>query len=500
MFMTGIRKILLNLAAALCLVFTGAVSSQTLNNVEIKSQARLSRSELDAVLKPYMGKEITVSTLQNLLNELTAVYKSNGYLTAQAFFPEQESYNGELKVVVETTKLNEIRLNNLSSVNMSTLNRLFGRTRRLQDRAVNTTELNDNLLKVRDLNVFDMAGFFENSNNGGADLILDIKPKKRFSFQTFYDNYGNKSTGENRFVGVITCNDVSHHADRSNLLLVTTDRKQNNFSFDYRVPVSSYLNVLGTDLSYSSYELGGDYRDLDIHGNVFNADLYLEQPIYRSARTRFTGEIGGYYRSITDSIDAFEVKLKRHSNGVFTDFKLDNFFATAKLANALRFNYGQLKNDDEYKLYEDKSYFITTLDGSVSFDVNKFFNISNSYNLQIASTTLDPSDKFTPCGAYGVRAFASNTASADNGIFDDLKFTYKVKSYPTFNIYTDFMQAHARNHENKKKESFYAVGVGTELAYRGFYVNASLNKAVGQNREYAKDSVKLLVKFGYYMV
>ena len=99
-----------------------------------------------------------------------------------------------------------------------------------------------------------------------------------------------------------------------------------------------------------------------------------------------------------------------------------------------------------------------------------------------------------------MKAFASNTASSDNGIFDDLKFTYKVKSYPTFNVYTDFMQAHARNHENRKKESFYAVGVGGEFVYHGFYVNASLNKAVGQNREYAQDNVKLLLKFGYYMV
>ena len=28
---------------------------------------------------------------------------------------------------------------------------------------------------------------------------------------------------------------------------------------------------------------------------------------------------------------------------MFTDFKLDNFFASSNLANTLRFNYGQLK-------------------------------------------------------------------------------------------------------------------------------------------------------------
>lgn len=497
--MVRIRKVLINLAAAFAVVFAGTVCSQTLNNVEIKSQAKLNKNELNSVLTNYVGKEITVRSLQNLLNDLTAVYKSNGYLTAQAFYPEQESYNGELKIVVETTRLNEIKLHNLSSVNKKTLYRLFGKARSHQYKPLNSTELNDSLLKVKDLNIFDMAGYFENSDNNGADLILDIKPKRRFSFQTFYDNYGNRSTGKNRFVGVLSCNDVSHHADKSNLLLATTDKKQNNFSFDYRLPVNSNLNVIGTDISYSDYELGGEYRDLDIHGKVFNSDVYLENPFYRSSKIRFTGDIGAYYRNIADSIDAFEVKLKRHSYGLFSDFKLDNFFASANLSHTLRFNYGQLKNDDEYKLYEDKSYFITSLDGSMSFDVNKFFNISNTYSLQIASASLDPSDKFTPCGPYAVRAFDSNTASSDNGIFDDLKFTYKVKTYPTFNVYTDFMQAHARNHENRKKESFYAVGLGAEFIYKGFYVNTSINKAVGHNREYAKDSVKFLMKFGYYM-
>ena len=497
--MAKVRNLLLSLFTALSFICAGSSFAQVLNNVEIKSQAKLSKSELNDILKGYVGREITVNSLQNLLNDLTAVYKSNGYLTAQAFYPEQESYNGELKIVVESARLNEVRLKNLSTVNKKTLYRLFENTRKLQNKPVNSSELNDSLLKIKDLNLFDIAGYFENSSDDSADLLLDIKPKRRFSFQGFYDNYGNRSTGENRFVGLVTCNDFSHHADKADLLLATTDRQQNNFSFDYRIPINSNLNVLGTDLSYSDYELGGDYKDLDIHGNVLNADLYLENPFYRTSKTRFTADIGPYYRKITDNIDAFDVKLKRHSYGMFTDFKLDNYLNSLNLAHTLRLNYGKIKNDDEYQLYDDKSYFITTLDGTVSFDFNRFFNISNSYNLQIASTSVDPSDKFSPCGAYGVKAFASNTAASDNGLFDDLKFTYKVKTYPTFNVYTDFMQAHAKNHNSDRKESFYAVGLGSEFMYKGFYVNASLNRAVGSNREYAKDSVKLLVKFGYYM-
>ncbi len=493
------KSLLFSILLTLTLFFTGNANAQVLNNVEIKSQAKLNSSELKAVLTGYMGKEISVKTLQNLLNDLTSVYKSNGYLTAQAFYPEQESTNGLIRVIVETTSLNEIKLNNLSSVSKGTIYKLFTRTRQLQGKSLNSTDLNDSLLKVRDLNVFDIAGYFENAADNRADLVLDIKPKRRFSFQTFYDNYGNKTTGENRFVGLFTCNDVSHHADRANLLLATTDKQQNNFSFDYRVPVNTRLDVFGTDISYSDYELGGEYKDLNINGNVFNADVYLEDPLYRSSSTRLKGSLGSYYKNIQDNIEAFDVRLKRHSYGVFSNLKLDNFLNALTFSNTLSFNLGQLKNDDEYNLYDEKSFFITTLDGNVSFDINRFFNISNSYSLQISSTSADPSDKFSPCGAYAVKAFNSNTASADNGLFDDLKFTYKVRTYPTVNLYTDFMQAHAKNHESKQKESFYALGFGGEFLYKGFYLNASINKAIGSNREYAQDNIKLLVKAGYYL-
>ena len=129
--MAKVRNLLLSLFTALSFICAGSSVAQVLNNVEIKSQAKLSKSELNDILKGYVGREITVNSLQNLLNDLTAVYKSNGYLTAQAFYPEQESYNGELKIVVESARLNEVRLKNLSTVNKKTIYRLFENTFRI---------------------------------------------------------------------------------------------------------------------------------------------------------------------------------------------------------------------------------------------------------------------------------------------------------------------------------------------------------------------------------
>ena len=476
------------------------VSAQTLNNVVIKSKASVRQSEIDSVISGYLGKDISVNLLKDMLKDLTAFYKAHGYLAAQAFYPEQKSTNGVIEVVVETARLNEVKFNNLNHVSMSTLYKLFDRVRALQNQTINTSTLNEELLKVRDLNVFDIAAYFENAANAAnaADLTIDIKPKSRFGFQAFYDNYGNKSTGKHRFVAALTSTNLTSHADRASLLLARTDESQTSFSLHYDIPVSTRLNVLGFNLGYSGYELGDEYEDLDARGSIFTSDVHFRIPLHRSMSSRIGADTSLYYKRISDSINAYDIDLKRHSFGTELELTADNFFEKMRMSHGVKFNYGKVSCDDDYHLTDDKSFFITSLSGLTSFDINSLFNISNRIELQIGSTSLDSSDKFIVGGAQGVRAFNSNVASSDHGLFDDLKLTLRVHSNPQINLYTDFMQAYAKNHNGDTKESFYGLGFGAEFFYHGFFINSSLNKAVGNNRNYAEDSLKFLIKFGYY--
>ena len=41
------------------------------------------------------------------------------------------------------------------------------------------------------------------------------------------------------------------------------------------------------------------------------------------------------------------------------------------------------------------------------------------------------------------------------------------------------------------------IGTGIRYSFEGFFIDTSLNKAVGPNKEYAKDSMKFLISFGY---
>lgn len=475
--------------------------SQVLNNVIVKSDAFISKGKLDNTLKPFLGKDIDLKLLQKVLDELSYLYKESGYLGAQAFYPDQQSSNGVIEVVVATAKLNEITLNNLSDTNYKTVYKLFSKVRESQNKTINTKELNEALLKVKDLNVFDIAGYFEKSqlNDDGVDLNIDIKPKNRFGYQFFYDNYGTKTTGKNRFVGILNSHNLTKHADTAYLVVARTNKAQNNLDFSYKIPFNQRLDEIGLKLSYGSYDISKSNDNLDTKGTILDFGVFIKDPLYRSTDSKANVEIGTDFKIVEDKFDDYDVKLSRQLLNGYAAFRLENYFENLNLSHGLKANYVKVKPKDEYNFFDDISYVITTFDSDISFDFSSYFSISNSLLAQVATTSVDSSDKFTIGGPYGVKAYQSNLASSDNGLFDDLKLNLKVKSRPSINFFTNFMQAHAKN-DNGDKESFYGIGFGADFYYQGFFIESSINQAVGKNKIYAQDKTRFLIKFGYAKV
>ena len=118
--------------ALLSLASVPSVHALTLSNVIIKSGARIDKSSMDKKLNPYLGKEIDIALLQNILNEISDYYRKKGYLAAQAFYPEQQSQNGVVEVIVKTAKLDDIKIANYASLTPKTAYMLSENERKFQ--------------------------------------------------------------------------------------------------------------------------------------------------------------------------------------------------------------------------------------------------------------------------------------------------------------------------------------------------------------------------------
>lgn len=491
------KKILLSIvstSALACTLYGAKVQAQTLNNIEISSSRELKIQNLNTVLNDYLGKKISARLLQDLLNELSAFYQKQGYLAARAYFPEQESTNGVLKVVIESARLNEIIIENQSNCSNGTVYKLLNAVRHEQNKDISSKTINNHLLKVQDLNVFDISGYFSNNADDMVDLTLNLQNKHPVSYEIFYDNYGTKNSGKNRLVGIFNTDNLFKSADKFSFYASSTEKKQQNYGFDFKLPVDSNLDVLGLSFSYGLYDLSGEYKDLKANGSVYNFDPYFVSLLYIDENYRLKAKINPYYKSMQDNLDAFDVRLKRHTYGSRFSLGFDALSEKVSVFNNLTLNYGRLKNDDDYNLYEDKSYTIFNFENMVSVPLPYDLTLTNTLNIQYANTSVDASDKFMLGGAYAVKAYQSNIASADIGLFDDLKVQSRINTYS--NVYVNLMQSHAKN-VNSKKESLYGFGIGSNFNYEGFYLNPSVNIPFGKNKKFAENSTTLLIKFGY---
>lgn len=484
----------------LSIALSPSVNALELNNVIIKSGARIDKKAMDKKLNPYLGKEIDIALLQNILNEISDYYRKNGYLAALAFYPEQQSQNGVVEVIVKTAKLDDIKISNYASLTPKTAYMLTENVRKFQGKEINSHELNASLLKIKDLNIFDIAGYFENSQNKAdhASLTIDLIGRSRFGYELSYDNYGNESTGKNRYTLSLNSLNLSKHADKEYIILGTTDKKQNNLILGYSIPFTSHPTIFGFQFNYGSYELGDTYDSLEVKGNSLGGNLYIKEPLYRTldSRVNFTG--GGYYKALTDKIESYSLELKRNKFGGYFDFEASVFKEDLNFLNTLKLDYGLVQ--DKSNLSDDKSqraYLLSNFDSKLDWNFYKNYSLINTLSVQYAQKAVDASDKFIPGGAYGVSAYDGSLASSDLGLFHDLKLQTKLMSKPYLDFFVNFMQAHAKNVEVEKKESFYAIGSGSNISYGGFYLSASVSKAIGKNKEYAKDSAKFLLKAGY---
>jgi hypothetical protein len=59
---------------------------------------------------PYLGKEITPTDLEAIVEKIKTKYRENGYLTTFAYVPEQELKEGKIEIRVLEGRLGEVKI------------------------------------------------------------------------------------------------------------------------------------------------------------------------------------------------------------------------------------------------------------------------------------------------------------------------------------------------------------------------------------------------------
>lgn len=457
--------------------------------------------ELAHILKNYVGKEVSLSDLSNLANEISEFYRHNNYLVAKAILPPQEIEQGTVKILLLKGNVGEIRLQNHSALSNKFVSRLSNTT-------VNTSEfiLKDELEKFA-LTINDVPGvnaglqLSAGKKVGEANLLIKINDAKRFSSYVSVDNQGNKYTGRYRLAAGTKVNNLTGWGDELKLDLLSSNQANlKNARIDYSSLIDGYSTRFGVTANYLHYKLGGNFKSLQSQGHSHNLGAYLLHPTIRTPNFRLSTKVSFNHQNLTDEQQAVTVKQKRKINsltaGIDGSWNLikdgTTYFSLSTLFGNLA-NQTSEKQHNAVENFQPQSHF-TVYNYRLSHEqiLPKSFAFNIGINGQFADKTLESSQKMLLGGLSGVRGHQAGAASVDEGHLIQTEFKHYLpvfsQSVLVSSLFYDYGLGKSYKNSQflapgvKNNVKLQSVGAGLSLSDAGSYaINVSVAKPLDNN-------------------
>ena len=466
-----------------------------------RNNQEVAADELAHILKNYVGKEVSLSDLSNLANEISEFYRHNNYLVAKAILPPQEIEQGTVKILLLKGNVGEIRLQNHSALSNKFVSRLSNTT-------VNTSEfiLKDELEKFA-LTINDVPGvnaglqLSAGKKLGEANLLIKINDAKRFSGYVSVDNQGNKYTGRYRLAAGTKVNNLTGWGDELKLDLLSSNQANlKNARIDYSSLIDGYSTRFGVTANYLHYKLGGNFKSLQSQGHSHTLGAYLLHPTIRTPNFRLSTKVSFNHQNLTDKQQAVNVKQKRKINsltaGIDGSWNLikdgTTYFSLSTLFGNLA-NQTSEKKHNAVENFQPKSHF-TVYNYRLSHEqiLPKSFAFNIGINGQFADKTLESSQKMLLGGLSGVRGHQAGAASVDEGHLIQTEFKHYLpvfsQSVLVSSLFYDY--GFGKSYKNsqflapgvKNNVKLQSVGAGLSFSDAGSYaINVSVAKPLDNN-------------------
>ena len=393
--------------------------------------------ELQTIAKPFLGRAIGVSDLEQLRHLLTQHYINQGYINSGALLPKQVFKDGIINFQIIEGELSEIRVSGTGwlrpdyvrdRLELGTgppLNYLT-----LQDRY--QLLLTDPLIERMDGRL--MPGLVP----GQSILDVNVIRAKPYGLSLSADNYRPPSTGayEGRVDGWLR--NITGFGDLLNLSLGFGEDRL-DIDTGITMPISRYDTLLGFYYSNRrSSVLEQPLNDLDIENKFRSYEITLFQPVYRTLQQRINLGIRVAARKSSNTLlgRPFSFSLGE-DNGVskVTALRLSQEFIDSR-ANQVFFIRSTFSVG--LNLFDATWHSDNRPDGDYLAWLGQFqytrliLNTGAQFrfrgNVQVANDRLLPLEQYAVGGVYSVRGYRENELVRDQGYNFSVEFQYPLFS------------------------------------------------------------------------
>jgi hemolysin activation/secretion protein len=394
----------------------------TVTSLRVTGAKVYPEAELLALTGFKPGSELSLFDLRAMASTIAGHYHRNGFFVAQVFLPAQDIKDGAVTFAVIEGEYGKVSVRNRTNLSDKLANRLL-----------DGLDAGDTIaiapLERRLLLLSDVPGVVVNStlvpgaSIGTSDLIVDVTPGQRVTGTLELDNAGNRYTGAFRVGGSINLNNPTGHGDVASLRALTSGE-----GLKYgRASYQTQLGVATVGVAYTAleYRLGREFESLRAHGTAQIASVYGSYPLIRSRNTNLYAIAGFDAKTFEDETDATSTVTRRNayvgSAGVYGNHR-DSFGGGGLSTYSLTGSFGSVDIHTPAALAVDAASAQTQGQyRKLAFTAARLQNVTRRVSVyagiygQLASKNLDISEKMVLGGAYGVRAYPTGEAYADEG-------------------------------------------------------------------------------------
>lgn len=470
-----------------------AAGSFKLNDLRLNGVKALSNEELQSITAPYIGRDVTLADLEGLAQAITARYKERGYFLAQAVVPVQTVRDGIVEISVIEGRLGKVDVVVAPDAPISEA-RVRGFLAPLQPgEAVSAPAYERSMLLLSDQpGVKVSSGLQEGTQSGTTDLSVEVVAAPRWAFTAEADNHGTKESGRFRVGGTARWLSPFGIGDNLDMRVMVSDSNALQFGrIAYEAPIGTGGWRAGVGLSRVSYELGGQFAELEAQGRANVLDFSLSYPLIRQRQQNLFLRLGADVKDLTDEMRAAEFTSKKRVHGLsvgWTWERRDELLGGGYWASSGTLYHGDLSIRDALSREFDQGSSGHRTEGSftkLSFQLSRLQSIMPRHSLylsvggQWASKNLDASEKLALGGARAVRAYPSGELLVDQGAIGTVEWRWSYDEELTPFLFYDAARGKiVRNptpFDGTNTHSLRGYGVGLSWSRPGnFSINATL--------------------------
>ncbi len=391
-----------------------------LSDLIIERSDVLTRTEIDGVTKDYVGAEVSLNDLNDIVSKINKLYADKGYLTCRAYLPPQTIKNGVVQIKLIEGKTGKVIVQGNDTTEEDYVTERLTLT---EGRIDNINELNEELLLFNAMHDAQMRISMQAGEvPGTTDYVISMYEPKRYNWTLFADNSGSSTTGEYRTGLFYQDRSLTGHRDALSVSsMISEGVRSIGVGYDRQIHKSgTKMNVQYNTNSMRITD--GQLTDLDVKGHAYAASVGITQPLVVTENVRTEASLT--YNQQNSKTDFLRIDwLDDTIRDATAAYSVTKYTDSSIFYSKHGYTFGHYENIEgatkNYGLYELRSFYQKAYKNG--------HMLSARLDAQLSGNNYMPSARqFYIGGVYSVRGYKESLLGGDHGYALSLEYAIPV--------------------------------------------------------------------------